>query len=368
MMYRFDKPAIVLIVCAALIQGCAKNGALGLNDLNKKEFDAWAHVTRAEYPEYLWQETRFGSIVLYDQVGTGTLEPSDSTPYLRVHHTLRLLDGTVTATTDSSLSKQIGTYSPRYYYGPTFWNRGATAFYAGYREIIEGCAAADGTPALAPMKTGGSRTAVIPGWLQTEKKFDSRIQYLSTVTGTNEIVTVTLIEQIKDIVAWEIDSLSRFLTLHTDINPGDTTSEFRPSNYGFYYKQTKAPDVDTAFVADDITYVHYVGRLLDGTVFDTNIADTAKAYGLFDFETEVESNYKAMKITYGKTEDEMKSGDSSSSLITGFSRALFNMKAHEEGVAIFYSALGYGATGSASAGIGPYTPLIFEIRLTDSAD
>ena len=40
------------------------------------------------------------------------------------------------------------------------------------------------------------------------------------------------------------------------------------------------------------------------------------------------------------------------------------MKSHEKGVGIFYSALGYGSSGSGNA-IPGFSPLMFEIEVVD---
>ena len=55
-------------------------------------------------------------------------------------------------------------------------------------------------------------------------------------------------------------------------------------------------------------------------------------------------------------------GSSSSTTISGFARTLWEMRAFEKGVGIFYSPLGYGVSGS-GASIPSYSPLIFEIEI-----
>ena len=55
-------------------------------------------------------------------------------------------------------------------------------------------------------------------------------------------------------------------------------------------------------------------------------------------------------------------GTSSGSIILGFAKTLWEMKAMEKGVGVFYSSLGYGYSGSGSS-IPAYAPLIFEIEL-----
>jgi FKBP-type peptidyl-prolyl cis-trans isomerase len=58
----------------------------------------------------------------------------------------------------------------------------------------------------------------------------------------------------------------------------------------------------------------------------------------------------------------MTMGSDKSSMISGFAKTLWQMKAMEKGVGVFYSSLGYGYSGSGSS-IPGYSPLIFEIEL-----
>ena len=55
-------------------------------------------------------------------------------------------------------------------------------------------------------------------------------------------------------------------------------------------------------------------------------------------------------------------GSDKSSMISGFAKTLWDMKAMEKGVGVFYSILGYGYSGSGSS-IPAYAPLVFEIEL-----
>ncbi len=70
--------------------------------------------------------------------------------------------------------------------------------------------------------------------------------------------------------------------------------------YGLYYVQHKKPgpdDDDTvAFATDSTVYINYIGRRLDGQVFDTNIRDTAKRYDIFSSS----SKYEPVAVTWNK--------------------------------------------------------------------
>ena len=69
-----------------------------------------------------------------------------------------------------------------------------------------------------------------------------------------------------------------------------------------------------------------------------------------------------MRINWGEEYTDITMGSNSSSVISGFALTLWQMKAMEKGVGVFYSDLGYGYSGSGSS-IPGYAPLIFEIEL-----
>ena len=131
--------------------------------------------------------------------------------------------------------------------------------------------------------------------------------------------------------------------------------------FGFYYRQTAAPDSDKEFPNDTTIYINYIGRLLNGKVFDTTIADTAKRYSLYSSS----STYEPVSIKFNKDDyTQIKMGTDESDVIDGFAYTLSKMKSHESGVGIFYSGLGYGSSGSGGS-IPSYSPLIFEIEIVD---
>ena len=73
-----------------------------------------------------------------------------------------------------------------------------------------------------------------------------------------------------------------------------------------------------------------------------------------------------MQINWINEDDEtykdITMGSDSGSIIEGFALTLWQMKAMEKGVGIFYSPLGYNKAGSGDL-IPGYAPLIFEIEI-----
>ena len=72
--------------------------------------------------------------------------------------------------------------------------------------------------------------------------------------------------------------------------------------------------------------------------------------------------YEPMQINWGEKYEDLTMTSSKSDMIPGFAMTLWQMRAMEKGVGVFYSNYGYGNSGSGSS-IPGYAPLIFEIEL-----
>lgn len=120
-----------------------------------------------------------------------------------------------------------------------------------------------------------------------------------------------------------------------------------------YIKKIEEKTEETDTVSEGATVkVRYIGRLLNGQVFDTNIQDTAKFYRLYDSD----NSYDALNVTFYKTDGEKLLEDNS--VVTGFAKAVSMMNYGETAVTLFNSELGYGEKGS-SPSIPEYSPLVF---------
>ena len=355
------KTILYLSMAALVLAGCAKSPKVGLNDDNKRYLEAWIQVFHPSAAR-----TNLGAFILEDMPGTGTAAGSSETnPYVRVSYTVRSLNGTVQGTTDEALSQQIGYYetnaSKNPYYGPVVWARGASGQVAGVEESI------------AEMSVGGRRTVVIPGWLLGYDSssgapilYSTAKDYEEKVSGTSPLIyEMQLEEVIPDIQKWQIDSVGRYVA---SLFPGKTVKD--SVKLGFYYAQTGAPSSTDKFKSDTTIYINYIGRRLDGTAFDTSIADTAKFYGIYSESR----TYGPCAIKwYGSegsyTDITMSTAGSSSlsSVIKGFALGLDQMHPHEKGTAVFISDWGYGAKGSGYA-IPTYSPLRFDFEVVNKPE
>lgn len=350
-MTRSMKRILYISLAALVLCACAKDPVEGQNDKNKLYFDAWAQVNHPGA-----SRTALGSLLIADEPGTGAaVGTADDNPYVQVRYTVRNLEGSVSATTDEALSRQLGEYSEVNYYGPVIWNRSAQTLMPGLEDALSG------------MRCGGSRTVVIPGWLLgSYDRYDKEQDYLDNVTAKqSQIYEIHLDGVISDIVKWGADSAGRYVSRHF---PPRTVQD--SLKYGFYFVMTGPPTSVDTFKADTTIYVNYIGRRLDGTVFDTNLKDTAKFYGLYSASRSYgpaaikwygsEGTYTDITMTaYGSS--------SAGSVINGFAYALDQMRPHEKGTAVFSYNWGYGQSGSGDA-IPAYSPLRFDFEIVDKPE
>lgn len=331
----FSILAIGLIVMLA--SNCAKTEKSELNASNKRYFDAWM---QENHPDL--KPSELGVFIENEVAGKGeSIGDAEDNPYLFVTYTIRDLNQNITATTDKKIAQQIGSYKETNYYGPIVWTRFNHSMQAGVAEAIKG------------MKDGGERTVIIPGWLATYKRYETEQDFLNNVKGTNAIYTIKIHSHTDDYEKWEADSLKRYSAKY--LGGIDTLSK------GFYYKQVQKPSTDKEFPKDTTFYVNYIGRLLNGQVFDTNMADLAKIHKIYSSS----KSYKPAKITKGEKFQDIKMGESS--VIPGFAKALQEMKPGEKCITVFASNLGYGTKNQGSS-IPSFAMLRFDIEVVENKE
>lgn len=342
------------IVATLIIAGCAKTVEPGPYEADKRYLDAWLHINNPNA-----EASGLGIYVLENKEGDGKSVEDEG--FVLVNYRSTDLDGNITSHTDAEAARQLGTFDTTSYYGPKFLTTYATTVQAGIRDALIG------------MHAGGSKKVLVPSWLMTAKEFSTAKQYLEYHDSDNStsyspaIYTFEVLDFTKNVSEWQIDSIGRFFgnkTVKIDGRPAEDifagmTAKDSVSN-GFYYKQISAPVDDKAFKKDTTVYINYTGKLLNGLVFDTTIEKVAKENGLYSES----KTYEPVRINWGEKYTDVTMGNDQSSIISGFALTLWQMKAMEKGVGIFYSDHGYGYSGS-GASIPGYASLIFEIELVE---
>ena len=333
--------AAAAVTLAAMV-GCSKDPESEANASAKRFFDAWMLVN---YPDLT--PTELGYYILEEDAGSGEIVgDEDSRQYLYGRYNSRdLATMAYSYTDDPQIAKQVGSYSQVDYYGPRVWYRGGNNLPVGLSDM------------MSTMRVGGRRKAAIPSWLMTTKRYSKSSDYIRHSSSASPAIYELFVDEvIDDIVEWEIDSLKRYMSAHY---PGVDSTKF-----GFYYVRTREPDWESSYSSGDDVYFNYIGRRLDGQVFDCTIRDTARRYGVFSESRDYEPVY----INWDDSDyTALTMGEDANSIIPGFAYALYQMKKGEKGVAIFYSGLGYGSTGSGNT-IPSYSPLIFELECVGQTD
>ncbi len=101
--------------------------------------------------------------------------------------------------------------------------------------------------------------------------------------------------------------------------------------------------------AGHIVSVNYVGRTLEGQVFDTNILEEAKQHNLYD----ARRTYEPMKFTIGE-----------GGMIPGFEEGIQLLNKHAKASLLVPSVLAYREL-DLSPHIKPHSSLIFDVELVD---
>ena len=384
-MKRFLTAAAAVSAATVLAVSCAKERTSDTNEAAKRYFDAWVTVQKETHPEYLWEKTGNGVYLLEDeQIENGDIVTDSS--YVFVYYVYTDLEGNILGTNSEELAHKTDMdYDISNYYGPATWTNSDAGLNVGVRDVISG------------MTIGGQRKAVVPSWLSTATRYGSEEEFLANVTdGSNSIYDITIVDATNDILLYQRDSMDRYWKRniqHIDPdNSGATESQpytgpdgivfqekWDTAYTGFLFRQyfnnlDKDENGSPAMSFEDDTtlYINYTGRLLYGSragqVFDTTIADTAKVHNIYN----AARSYEPVEIKWSSDSTAISMGGSTD-LINGFKSMLKHLHNEEAGdeekftagekaVAIFYSSLGYGYSGSGSL-IPGFAPLRFDITV-----
>lgn len=330
-------------VAVLAISGCAKQATVGPNDANKRYFDAWIKIN---HPDAV--KTTLGVYIIEDDPGTGAEVKEDG--FVQMNYIATYLSGNIAGSTYKETAEQLGSYSETAYYGPKFQTTTKGTIHAGLLDVLTG------------MKVGGHRKVIIPTWLMSYSTFNTEKEFLAEESSNSSTVyDFTVTDFTENIIDWQIDKIGNYLEENSDIFNGMTAADSLENHKGFYYK-TLVPATDTtSFPSDTTIYINYTGKLLDGTVFDTTNERVAKDNGLWSSSR----TYEPVPVTWG--EDYSDITMSESSIISGFSLTLWQMRAFESGIGVFTSSYGYGYSGSGET-IPGFAPLIFEIEIVEKPE
>ncbi len=275
--------------------------------------------------------------------------------WMILNYTGRTIAGDIYTSRSADIAKQLGYFSYETHYVGEYSQFTTTFGDSDYSALYN-------TPigeleALALMHEGDSVRLYIPPKLGYVYGFSGATGYVSGVAMTSSypvILELGLQKVVPDPVIYDHEQTYLFARDSLGIlSPADSTA------YGLYMKKlVEVPDGDT-ITTDSTVSVYYVGRFIDGFVFDTNVDSVAKARGIYETivsdENRGSSHFNPLTVTPSPNKSEG---------AKGFDQAILHMRKGEKSEVVMNSSLGYGSTGDTYEGylvIPPYTPLIFEI-------
>ena len=326
-MKRFSVLAALAVLLPALFS-CARTGTESATASSDRVLAAWVRVNYGAG----YAPNDSGVYVLNFLQGTGATVPDSS--YVFVHYLCKALDGNIQSTNIASYTEQLGKLTKLTDCGSDIWQVDQGAVPPGLEAVIK------------TLRVGGKATVALP--VGQSKVTTSVYNAFPSSESANVIYEIELDDVVEDIYAWQDELLKNYSAAH--YAGMDTLCE------GFYFKvvgQVAEPDS----IADDNTVSFwYIGRTLEGRLFDTNVRDTARKYEIYSSS----GSYEPLDITYYKDYSTMYSN---SSYVPGFTQAVHKMRWGDTVEVFFRSEYGYGAGGSTTA-IPEYAPLAFRIWLT----
>ncbi|MBQ1990529.1 MAG: hypothetical protein IIV44_00385 [Rikenellaceae bacterium] len=343
---KFLRYALMSLVAAAGLISCAEIVEIDMDEKEQQSLDAWIakHVnnkgTRAvRQSNGLWVE-------IADYGDTKSMATNDTVTWVKYNFTMRDMTGNVVFTRYEDIAKWQGTYTKHTHYVPDY------IFCGEYpANLLEGThyvmrntltnhdntkfnmhAGTKGTlyipSSLAHGATGTSNDAGYGGQYSLNGSVPSIIDF--------EIVHVT-----KDPVKDEEKEVADFIASTGNWKPVNDTLD-----YLYVDKKFRLPEGEEAYKGDSIKIdstvkIWYVGKFLDGFVFDTNIDSIKRrAFG------KIESVGEALEFTakeQGKSTDE--SGDDNSSYIKAWNYTIPHLLKGQWARIVATSFYCYGGTG-----------------------
>lgn len=337
---------LLLAVGMLLAVSCAKKTGLDYDKLSDESFEAWMerHGDGAvRQPSGIYTK-------VLQEVQANARKPKDG-DWIKINYTGRALGdpGNVFVTRDSVVAKNVGTFSYFTHFTPQYIPMQPNVDY-----LIQGQ-----YEALSMMKEGEkwrvympSRLAYGAGYPSYESGYRGPVQYEGQellAPYSPIVMDIELVNVIPDPETYENQEVIEYATTKWNKALNDTIAP------GFYMRRLDKWGDGPKVNADSTASIFYVARTLDGYVWKTIIADTARKHGIYSVPSDSETYpYSILDITF---DDELN--------IDGLDDAVKAMEYGETAQAVFTSKYGYGEYGymddNGNTLVQPYTPLLFDI-------
>lgn len=342
----FLRYALLTLVAVAGFTSCAEKVDIDMTIEEQQSLDAWVakHVNK-NGPRAVRQEN--GLWVEIDNYGdTESLATNDTVTWVKYNFTLRDMTGNVIFSRYEDVAKWQGTHTKYTHYVPDYIFCGdyAANLLEGTHYVMRNTLTNhDGTEFNLHVGTKG--TLYIPSALAygaTGTSNDAGYGGQYSLNGSvPSIIDFEIVHVTKDPVKDEEQAVSDFIAATGNWKPVNDTLD-----YLYVDKRFRLPEGETAYQGDSIKIdstvkIWYVGKFLDGFVFDTNIDSIKRrVFG------EVQSTGEALDFTVkesGKSADE--SGDEGSGYINAWNYTIPHLLKGQWARIVATSFYCYGSTG-----------------------
>ena len=302
-----------------------------------------------------WMRVNLGEVLSADENGLYILDRTNGsgsvgdTAFVMLDYVVRDLDGNYTNYTTEEAARIMGSYSDAKYYSPEIVQMGKYKLYTPVEKLVKSLGKGGSVKFLLPPE------ATVYDYPKDLRKYYKNYGNDGTKPALteNSLYEMTVVDVIDDIHQYQIDRLEEY----ADKNYAGVDSIVK----GFYMvKLTENPVETDSIPSGTSVNVNYIGKLLDGYCFDTNIADSAKVYGLYN----ISKTYSPLSVTYqpnGYTIGENGAKSYASGVVNGFAMTVGRMRYGERAIAFFWSNLAYGS--SSSSNYPAYAPMCFYIEI-----
>ena len=343
---KFLRYALMSLVAAAGLISCAEIVEIDMDEKEQQSLDAWIakHVnnkgTRAvRQSNGLWVE-------IADYGDTKSMATNDTVTWVKYNFTMRDMTGNVVFTRYEDIAKWQGTYTKHTHYVPDY------IFCGEYpANLLEGThyvmrnTLTNHDNTKFNMHAGTKGTLYIPSSLAhgaTGTSNDAGYGCQYSLNGSvPSIIDFEIGHVTKDPVKDEEKEVADFIASTGNWKPVNDTLD-----HLYVDKKFRLPEGEEAYKGDSIKIdstvkIWYVGKFLDGFVFDTNIDSIKRrAFG------KIESVGEALEFTakeQGKSTDE--SGDDNSSYIKAWNYTIPHLLKGQWARIVATSFYCYGGTG-----------------------
>lgn len=372
--------AYAVAVIAMLATSCAKQEEDPIEDQRERSFEAWVEknapnaqkIEGGVYIEKLYSSTQPGALT---PTGNSSSSSTGESEWVMINYTGReMTTGNVFVTRDPEIAKHQGSFTYYTHYTPEYvpYTPYNSMYYSSNVDMIMG-----NFLALGQMKEGDIYRVYIPSSLAYSSSgfsYDGSGFEGQNALGENlpVIMDLELVKVIKDPSKYEASLVQNYAVSQMGLNLSDTVRTNLYCKHLSYGKETRDTVKDGEMVS-----IYYVGRFMDGFVFDTNIKDTAQKYNWTQYYDD--THYEMLSVEIGASEPEdATASESENAVVVGLDAALASMLYGESAQIVFTSTYGYGSSGQfptystsssssstvvASTVIPPYTPLIFDVMI-----